>query len=129
VTKTVEFLRTQVRKIAETMQVGTTKVSGIESVAQAVVQGLDEIGGAIGEVQSSATGLSQQAVQTRDVIGELAERTALVGKAASEHASSSEEVSAAAEQQSASTQDMAASATALLDASIRLNKLMEGFRT
>jgi methyl-accepting chemotaxis protein len=129
VTKTVEFLRTQVRKIAETMQVGTTKVSGIESVAQAVVQGLDAIGGAIGEVQSSATGLSQQAVQTRDVIGELAERTALVGKAASEHASSSEEVSAAAEQQSASTQDMAASATALLDASIRLNKLMEGFRT
>jgi methyl-accepting chemotaxis protein len=129
VTKTVEFLRVQIREIAETMQVGTTKVAGIETVAQAVVQGLDAIGTAIGEVQASATGLSQQAVQNRDVVGELAERTALVARAASEHANSSEEVSAAAEQQSASTEDMAASSSALLDASIRLSKLMEGFRT
>jgi methyl-accepting chemotaxis protein len=129
VTKTVEFLRVQIREIAETMQVGTTKVAGIETLAQAVVQGLDTIGTAIGEVQVSATGLSQQAVENRDVVGELAERTALVARAASEHASSSEEVSAAAEQQSASTEDMAASSSSLLDASIRLNKLMEGFRT
>jgi methyl-accepting chemotaxis protein len=80
-------------------------------------------------VQTSATSLSQHATQHRDVVGELAERTALVARAAAEHASSSEEVSAAAEQQSASTQDMAASATGLLDASMRLNKLMEGFTT
>ena len=94
------------------------KVGGIETVAQAVVQGLDTIGKAIGEVQGSANSLSQQAAQNRDVVGELAERTALVARAAAEHASASEEVSAAAEQQSASTEDMAASATALLDASI-----------
>jgi methyl-accepting chemotaxis protein len=129
VTKTVEFLRTQVREIAETMQVGTTKVGGVEGLAQAVVQGLDTIGTAIGEVQSSATALAQQAVQNRDVVGELAERTALVARAASEHASSSEEVSAAAEEQSASTEDMASSASSLLDASSRLTKLVGGFRT
>jgi methyl-accepting chemotaxis protein len=129
VTKTVEYLRSQVRQIAETMQVGTTKVAGIESVAQAVVQGLDTIGTAIAEVQTSATGLSRHAGETRDVAEELAERTALVARAASEHAAASEEVSAAAEQQSASTEDMAASASVLLDSSGRLTRLMEGFRT
>jgi methyl-accepting chemotaxis protein len=118
-----------VRQIAETMQVGTTRVAGIEAVAQAVVEGLDTIGTAIADVQTSATGLSRQAGETRDVVGELAERTALVARAASEHASSSEEVSAAAEQQSASTEDMAASASVLLDTSGRLTRLMEGFRT
>jgi methyl-accepting chemotaxis protein len=129
VTKSVEFLRAQVRMIAETMSVGTSKVAGIESVAQAVVQGLDAIGTVIGDVQASAASLSQQAVQNRDVVGELAERTALVARAAAEHASSSEEVSAAAEEQSASTEDMAASATALLDTSTRLTRLTEGFKT
>jgi methyl-accepting chemotaxis protein len=129
VTQTVEFLRAQVRQIAETMQVGTTKVGGIESVAEAVVQGLDSIGTVITDVQAGVTGLSRQAVENRNIVGELAERTALVARAAAEHASSSEEVSAAAEQQSASTEDMAASASGLLDTSTRLGKLMEGFRT
>jgi methyl-accepting chemotaxis protein len=129
VTKTVEFLRAQVRETAETMGLGSTKVTGIETVAQAVVQGLDTIGTAISEVQDAATALSRQAEENRDVVGELAERTALVARAAAEHASSSEEVSAAAEQQSASTEDMAASSTALLDTSTRLSRLTEGFKT
>ncbi len=129
VTKSVEFIRTQVRQVAETMQLGTTKVAGIETVAQAVVQGLDAIGVAIGEVQESATGLAQQAGENRDVVKDLAERTSEVARAADEHASSSEEVSAAAEEQSASTEDMAASASSLLDASTRLTKLVGGFRT
>jgi methyl-accepting chemotaxis protein len=129
VTKSVEFIRSQVREVAETMQLGTTKVAGIESVAQAVVQGLDAIGGAIGEVQDSATGLARQAVENRDVVRELAERTTLVARAAEEHATSSEQVSAAAEEQSASTEDMAASASSLLDASTRLTRLVGEFRT
>ena len=129
ITKTVDFIRSQIREVAETMQVGTTKVGGIESVAQAVVQGLDAIGTAVGEVQSAAGSLARQAEQNRDVVGELAGRTALVSRAAAEHASSSEEVSAAAEEQSASTEDMAASAGALLDASTRLSKLVGDFKT
>ncbi len=129
VSQSVEFIRTQVRQVAETMQIGTTKVAGIETVAQAVVQGLDAIGSAIGEVQSSATGLARQAGENRDVVRELSERTALVARAAAEHASSSEQVSAAAEEQSASTEDMAASASSLLDASTRLSRTVGGFRT
>ena len=129
VTKTVEFIRSQVREVSETMQRGTAKVGGIETVAQAVVQGLDTIGSAIGEVQASATGLARQTEDNREVVGKLAERTAQVARAAAEHASSSEEVSAAAEEQSASTEDMASSATALLDASTRLSRLVAGFRT
>jgi methyl-accepting chemotaxis protein len=129
VTKTVDFIRSQVREVAETMQVGTTKVGGIEAVAQAVVQGLDAIGTAVGEVQVAAGALARQAEQNRDVVGELAGRTALVSRAAAEHASSSQEVSAAAEEQSASTEDMAASAGALLDASTRLSKLVGEFKT
>jgi methyl-accepting chemotaxis protein len=129
VTKTVEFIRSQVREVSETMQLGTTKVGGIESVAQAVVQGLDAIGSAIGEVQAAAGVLATQVEENREVVGDLVGRTALVARAASEHASSSEEVSAAAEQQSASTEDMAASAGALLDASTRLTKLVGEFKT
>jgi methyl-accepting chemotaxis protein len=129
VTKTVEFIRSQVREVAETMQVGTTKVGGIESVAQAVVEGLDAIGKAVGEVQHAASVLSKHAEQNREVVGDLAGRTTQVARAASEHASSSEEVSAAAEEQSASTEDMAASAGALLDASTRLTRLVGEFRT
>jgi methyl-accepting chemotaxis protein len=129
VTKTVEFIRGQIRQVAETMQVGTSKVAGIETVAEAVVQGLDTIGTEVAEVQTAAVGLSKQAVETRGVVGELAERTASVSRAAAEHASSSEEVSAAAQEQSASTEDMAASASGLLDSSTRLTRLMEGFRT
>jgi methyl-accepting chemotaxis protein len=129
VTATVEFIRAQIRQIAETMQVGTGKVGGTETLAQAVVQGLDAIGTAISEVRGSADRLADQAGQNRDVVGRLAEQTALVARAASEHASSSEQVSAAAEEQSASTEDMASSAAALLDASTRLGKLMGGFRT
>jgi len=129
VTQTVEFLHNQIRHVAETMQKGTTKVGGIESVAQAVVLGLDSIGSAIGEVQTSATAVAQQAEDNRNVVGELAERTALVARAAGEHASSSEEVSAAAEEQTASTEDMASTAGALLDASSRMMKLVAGFKT
>ena len=129
VTKTVEVLRARIRETAESMAAGTAKVSGIETVAQAVVEGLDAIGAAIGEVQEAATGLSRQANENREVVGELAERTVGVSRTAAEHASSSEEVSAAAEEQSASTEDMAASAGALLDASTRLSRLVSGFKT
>ena len=51
------------------MQVGTTKVGGIGSVAQAVVQGLDVIGDAVGEVQTAAAALARYAEQNRDVVG------------------------------------------------------------
>jgi methyl-accepting chemotaxis protein len=129
VTKTVEFIRTQVREVSETMQVGTNKVSGIEHVAEAVGKGFEEIGKAIAEVQEAAAMVAKHTEENRVVVADLAERTVGVSRSAADHASSSEEVSAAAEEQSASTEDMASSASELLDASGRLSKLVEGFRT
>jgi len=129
VTKTVEFIRTQVREVSETMQVGTTKVGGIEHVAEAVGKGFEEIGKAIAEVQEAAAMVAKHTEENRVVVADLTERTVGVSRSAADHASSSEEVSAAAEEQSASTEDMASSASELLDASSRLSKLVEGFRT
>ena len=129
VTDAVEFLRNQIREIAETMQVGSGKVEGIGGVAQNVIEGLNQIGAVIGEVRSSASSLATQAGQNRDIVAELTARTGPVARAAQEHASSSEEVCAAAEQMSASTEDMASSASGLLESADRLSKLMTGFRT
>jgi methyl-accepting chemotaxis protein len=129
VTKTVEFIRSQVREVSETMQVGTGKVAGIEHLAEAVAKGFEEIGRAVGEVQDAAAAVAKQTEDHRAVVSELAERTAIVARAAADHASSSEQVSAAAQEQSASTEDMAASASQLLDASTRLAKMVDGFRT
>ena len=115
--------------MSETMQVGTNKVSGIEHVAEAVGKGFEEIGKAIAEVQEAAAMVAKHTEENRVVVADLAERTVGVSRSAADHASSSEEVSAAAEEQSASTEDMASSASELLDASSRLSKLVEGFRT
>jgi methyl-accepting chemotaxis protein len=129
VTKTVEFIRNQIRQVTATMEVGTAKVGGIESVAQGAAGGLQEIGRAVEEVQAAAAVVVREAEQNRSVVDRLAERTNQVAQAAAEHASSSQEVAAAAEEQSASTEDMAASASELLEGATRMTKLVAGFRT
>jgi len=129
VTKTVEFIRAQIRDVTATMQVGTGKVGGIEHVAQGAATGLQEIGRAVQEVQAAAAVVAQEADQNRTVVDRLTERTAQVAQAATDHASSSEEVAAAAEEQSASTEDMAANATELLEGANRLTQLVQRFRT
>jgi len=129
VTKTVEFIRNQIRQVTATMEVGTTKVGGIESVAQGAATGLQEIGKAVEEVQAAAAVVAREAEQNRSVVDRLAERTSQVAQSASEHASSSQEVAAAVEQQSASTEDMAASASELLEGANRLTNLVAGLRT
>jgi methyl-accepting chemotaxis protein len=129
VAKTVEYIRGQIRQIAETMQVGTGTVGGVENLAQAVRGGLEAISTAVGEVQQAAAALAEQAEQNRAIVSNLSDRTARVAKAAAEHASSSEEVSAAAEEQTASTEDMAATATELLETANRLTKVVGQFRT
>jgi methyl-accepting chemotaxis protein len=128
VTKTVEFIHSQVREVSDTMEVGTQKVAGIEHVAQSAAEGLEAIGRVVQEVQTAVAVVAQQAEQNREVVDQLAERTLLVAQAATDHASSSQEVAAAAEQQSASTEDMAASATELLEGANRLTKLVSGFQ-
>jgi len=129
VTKTVQFIRNQVREVSSTMQVGTGKVRGIEGVAGAAARALDDIGASVQEVRTAAALVSAQAARNRSIVDQLSTKTAEAAGAATEHASASEEVTAAAEEQSASTEEMAAAAGDLLQGATRLTDAMGAFRT
>ncbi len=128
VARTVMQVQHQMSEVANTMDAGSSKVSGIESVAGAAAHALEEIVAAVQNVRSAAEDVSREAARNEQIVAALAERTAEAGAAASENASASEEVTAAAEEQSASTEDMAAAAAELLQASNRLAALVTEFR-
>ena len=129
VAKTVQFIRNQVREVSHTMEAGSAKVQGIETVASAAANALQQISSAVGEVHGAAAEVEREAVANRRIVEELGVRTQEVSQAASEHASASEQVTAAAEEQSASTEEMAASAGDLLQGATRLTSLMQEFKT
>jgi methyl-accepting chemotaxis protein len=129
VAKTVQFIRNQVREVSHTMETGSAKVQGIETVAAAAASALEQISSAVGEVHGAAAEVEREAVANRRIVEELGVRTQEVSQAASEHASASEQVTAAAEEQSASTEEMAASAGDLLQGATRLTALMQEFKT
>jgi methyl-accepting chemotaxis protein len=129
VAKTVQFIRNQVREVSHTMEAGSAKVQGIETVAAAAARALEQISSAVGEVHGAAEEVEREAVANRRIVEELGLRTQEVSQAASEHASASEQVTAAAEEQSASTEEMAASAGDLLQGATRLTALMQEFKT
>ncbi len=129
VTKTVEYIRGQVREVSGTMELGSTKVSGVEGVAAAAAGGLEQIAAAVAEVAAAAAELARQAAENRRVVDEVGRRTSAVSQTATEHASMSEEVTAAAEEQTASTEQMASSAGELLQGAHRLTTLMSEFKT
>jgi methyl-accepting chemotaxis protein len=129
VAKTVQHIRTQVRGVSATMEVGSAKVQGIESVALAAARALEEISTAVEEVHNAAEEVEREAVANRQIVEELGARTREVSQAATEHASASEEVTAAAEEQSASTGEMASAAGDLLQGATRLTALMQEFKT
>jgi methyl-accepting chemotaxis protein len=129
VAKTVQFIRKQVREVSHTMESGSAKVQGIETVAASAARALEQISTAVGEVHGAAAEVEQEAVANRKIVEELGLRTQEVSQAASEHASASEQVTAAAEEQSASTEEMAAAAGDLLQGATRLTALMQEFKT
>ncbi|MGH7579961.1 MAG: methyl-accepting chemotaxis protein [Gemmatimonadales bacterium] len=129
VAKTVQFIRHQVRQVSHTMEAGSAKVEGIETVAGAAARALEQISTAVGEVHGAAAEVEREAVANRRIVEELGVRTQEVSQAASEHASASEQVTAAAEEQSASTEEMASSAGELLQGATRLTSLMQEFKT
>jgi len=129
VAKTVQFIRNQVREVSQTMEAGSAKVQGIETVAAAAARALEQISGAVGEVHGAAGEVEREAVANRRIVEELGLRTQEVSQAATEHASASEQVTAAAEEQSASTEEMASSAGELLQGATRLTALMQEFKT
>lgn len=129
VTKTVEFIRRQVREVSGTMEVGSAKVAGIESVAAAAAGALEEIALAVEDVHAAARAVADEAEQHRKIVDELGRRTVQVAQSANEHAAASEEVTAAAEEQSASTEEMAAAAGELLQGAQRLTGAVRDLRT
>ncbi len=129
VAKTVQFIRNQVRDVSATMDVGSSKVHGIEAVALAAARALEDIAKAVQEVHTAAGEVVREAEANRRIVVQLGERTQEVSQAASEHASASEQVTAAAQEQTASTEQMAAAAGDLLQGATRLTALMQDFKT
>jgi methyl-accepting chemotaxis protein len=129
VTKTVEFIRRQVREVSGTMEIGSAKVAGIESVASAAAGALEEIAKAVEDVHEAAAAVASEAEQHRGIVDELGRRTVQVAQTANEHAAASEEVTAAAEEQSASTEQMAAAAGELLQGAQRLTAAVQDLKT
>jgi methyl-accepting chemotaxis protein len=129
VAKTVKHIRNQVQQVAGTMQVGSSKVHGIEGVAVAAARALEEISRAVGEVHDAAEAVAREVAANQAIVEQLGHRTREVAQSAGEHASASEEVTAAAEEQTASTEEMAAAAGDLLQGATRLTALMQEFKT
>ena len=129
VAKTVQFIQNQVRDVSVTMDLGSTKVYGIETVAVAAARALEDIAAAVKEVHVAAAEVVREAEANRRIVAQLGERTLEVSQAATEHASASEQVTAAAQEQTASTEEMAAAAGDLLQGATRLTALMQDFKT
>jgi methyl-accepting chemotaxis protein len=129
VTKTVQFIRNQVREVSGTMEVGTAKVRGIETVASAAARALDEIVTAVNQVRDASAQVAALAAQNQVIVDQLGVKTSEVATTSSEHASASQQVTAAAQEQSASTEEMAASAGDLLTGATRLTSAVSAFRT
>jgi methyl-accepting chemotaxis protein len=128
VARSVTQVQERMREVAATMDAGSAKVSGVEAVAGAAARALEEIIGTVASVRAAATAVAEQARHSERIVGELGERTAEAGAAATDNAAASEQVTAAAEEQSASTQEMAAAAAELLQASSRLGALVAEFQ-
>jgi methyl-accepting chemotaxis protein len=129
VAKTVRHIRNQVQQVVGTMEVGSSKVQGIEGVAVAAARALEEISSAVAEVHDAAEAVAREVAANQAIVEQLGQRTREVSQSAGEHASASEEVTAAAEEQTASTEEMAASAGDLLQGATRLTALMQEFKT
>jgi len=129
VAKTVRHIRHQVQQVVGTMEVGSTKVQGIEGVAVAAARALQEISQAVAEVHDAAEAVAREVAANQAIVEQLGQRTREVSQSAGEHASASEEVTAAAEEQTASTEQMAAAAGDLLQGATRLTAMMQEFKT
>ncbi|MGD2134684.1 MAG: methyl-accepting chemotaxis protein [Gemmatimonadales bacterium] len=128
VSQVVASIRHQMEDLAQTMAAGRTRVSGVESVAQAAARALDEIVRAVADIEEAAHAVEREAVANLEAAERISQAVRNAQQAAHAHASSSEEVTAAAEEQGASTEEMAAQAAALSEAADRLRALVKEFR-
>jgi methyl-accepting chemotaxis protein len=126
VTKTVQFIRNQVREVSGRW----CRTAGAHrDRRQAAARALDEIVTAVNQVRDASAQVAALATQNQVIVDQLGVKTSEVATTSSEHASASQQVTAAAQEQSASTEEMAASAGDLLTGATRLTSAVSAFRT
>jgi methyl-accepting chemotaxis protein len=125
---TVTQIRSQIEAFVATMDVGFSKVAGVEETSKGAESAFEEILAAVAQVTEAAHRVAQSADANRSAFETVDDAVRNVGAAAESHAASAQQVSAAAEQQSAATQEMSAASVELLMSADKLKELVSGFR-
>lgn len=125
----VAAVQERIQATATTLDQGTTTVLGVEATAGRAATALSEILRATEQVHRAAAQVESEAENARTGLAAMHERTALAGRAATDHAVTGESVSAAAEEQAAATEEMAGGAARLSEAAERLTAMLREFRT
>lgn len=128
VASSVRQIRTQIESVVSTMEVGASRVSGVEVASKGAEQAFEDIVQAVRQVREAALVMAGAAADNQRAVHSVEEAVHTVNATAESHAASAQEVSAAAEQQSAATQQMSAASVELLHVAERLRDLVSGFR-
>jgi methyl-accepting chemotaxis protein len=128
VNTSVGQIHDQIAAFASTMELGFSKVAGVEEASRSAEAAFEDIVNAVRQVSAAASRVADAADTNRSAFEMVDDAMHNVGAAAESHAASAEEVSAAAEQQSAATQEMSAASVELLTSADRLKALVSGFR-
>ncbi|HEX6558429.1 MAG TPA: HAMP domain-containing methyl-accepting chemotaxis protein [Longimicrobiales bacterium] len=128
VASTVRQIRTQIESVVSTMEVGATRVAGVEEASKGAEQAFEEIVAAVRQVREAAANVAAAADDNQHAVTSVEQAVHAVNATAESHAASAQEVSAAAEQQSAATEEMSAASVELLHVAERLRDLVSGFR-
>ncbi len=128
VAATVKHVRTQIETVAETMNRGFRRVSGVEETSKEAEAAFEEIVAAVVQVNEAAGKVAQAASENRRAVQSVDTNVRAVGATAEAHAASAQEVSAAAEEQSAATEELSAASLELLHAAETLKELVSEFR-
>jgi methyl-accepting chemotaxis protein len=124
----VRQIRTQIESVANTMDFGVTRVSGVQQASKGAEQAFEEILASVREVREAAALVAAAAEENQRAVVSVETAVHAVNATAESHAASAQQVSAAAEQQSAATQEMSAASADLLHVAERLRDLVSGFR-
>ena len=128
VASTVRQIRGQIESVVGTMEVGASKVGGVEEASKGAEQAFEDILEAVHQVREAATVMAAAADDNQRAVLSVEEAVHAVNATAESHAASAQEVSAAAEEQSAATEEMSAASVELLHVAERLRELVSGFK-
>lgn len=128
VATTVRQIRGQIESVVGTMEVGASKVHGVEEASKGAEAAFEDIVDAVKEVREAAALVAAAADENQRAVLTVEEAIHAVNATAESHAASAQQVSAAAEEQSAATEEMSAASVELLHVADRLRGLVSGFQ-